>query len=97
MTDLIDSVAGNENLKVAYFVALLVVLMLVLHYVSQSKGSLSEALTDWAAGKPYLVESRQGSGLAEMVLPYSSRSPFPVLTSLTEAPYAAGYVERVPL
>lgn len=97
MSQLLDFVAENPNIKVAYFIALLVILVLVLHFVSQSTGNLSEALTDWATGKPFLIESRQGTGLTEMVLPYSSRSPFPVLTSITEDPYAAGYIERIPL
>lgn len=110
MTDMMKDLLDNNTVKVCYFAALLVLLVLITYYVTTSKGSLSEALysafienmgiggpSDWSAGTPVMVESRQGYGYVDSPLPYSggSGTPFPINTATNMKPYSAGYVERV--
>lgn len=109
---MMKDILGNDTIKVVYFAALIVLLVVITYKVTTTKGSLMEALyesfienmnitiggpSDWSAGTPVLVESRQGYGYVEAPLPYTggSGAPFPINTSTSMQPYSAGYVERV--
>lgn len=110
MANMMNDILTNSTITVCYFTALIVLLMIITYYVTTTKGSLTEALysafienmgiggpSDWSAGTPVLVESRQGYGYVRSPLPYSggSGAPFPINTSTSMKPYSAGYVERV--
>ena len=88
----------SDTVKCLYFGLVLLILILVVHALRQTKGSLSEALTDWAAGAPEEIETPQGYGYVESPMPYGGLGGpnvrFNVFTDTNQQPYNSGYVER---
>jgi hypothetical protein len=96
--DMMEDVMKDSTVKCIYFALVLVLIVLVLNNLWQKVGSLSEALTDWAAGIPEVVETPQGTGYVASPMPYGGLGGpnirFNVLTSTNQRAYGTGYIER---
>lgn len=93
-----NEVSASALSKCLYFGLVLVLLLLVVMKLRDTKGSLSEALTDWAAGTPNVMETPQGYGYVESPMPYGGLGGpnirFNVLSATNMQPYSAGYNEK---
>jgi len=96
--EMIDDLLKDSTVKCVYFALIMVLIVLILNNLRQSAGSLSEALTDWAAGTPNRVETPQGMGYVKSPMPYGGLSGpnirFNVLSATNQDPYDSGYVVK---
>jgi len=95
---MVNDMLGDSTVKCVYFALVAVLLVLILVNLRNTPGSLSEALTDWAAGVPMEVETPQGYGYVASPMPYGGLGGpnirFNVLSATNQVPYGAGYVEK---